>query len=60
MANVRDEEREYRSQRFLAEFARTGDAVQAAIDSKHPAHRALETLQAHGFILTAPVEREAA
>jgi hypothetical protein len=60
MANVRDDVRERRAQEFLAVFARTGDPVKAAEDSGHPALRALETLRDHGFILTAPVEREAA
>lgn len=55
MANVRDHIRERRSQHFLAEFAKTGDPVQAAEVSGHPALRALETLRDHGFILSAPV-----
>lgn len=52
MANVRDKVRERRSQHFLAEFAKTGDPVEAAKTSGHPALRALETLRDHGFILT--------
>ena len=52
MARARDDLRVERRKRFVAALAKTGDPVQAAKDSGHPAERALETLRDLGFTLT--------
>lgn len=51
MARVRDDVREQRQKLFVTELARTGDPVEAARRSKHPAERALETMRDLGFKL---------
>lgn len=60
MARVRDDVRERRYQRFLFELDRTGDPVEAAKLSGHPAERALETLRDLGFKFHASPESQAA
>jgi hypothetical protein len=60
MARARDELRTFRRMRFIYELDRTGDPVEAARISGHPAERALETLRDLGFTLTVLPQEQAA